>query len=281
VYSGEIVSQDIHKLLEGWDFVPDEITVRSIEGDDGKEKIQLRVDLGLMQLEVDGRPDGRKIKGAESLLDWHRQQQREHDAANPDGVPYQLESEDCAALMREGVQYYHRYISFWHTERYELCARDTQRNLGLLKFVRDHAHYDRDKLQFDQWRPYVTMMHARAVGTPLIELKQWEAAIGAIESGIRGIERFLADYGQEEQADKIGELIFLKRWRKEIRERSGIAGPSDSNGDAEADDQVTSLQEELAEAVDQERYEDAARLRDQLDRLENPPPPGAMGGPPA
>ncbi|MEM9187093.1 MAG: UvrB/UvrC motif-containing protein [Planctomycetota bacterium] len=265
---------DISSLIDGWDFTPDEITVRSIVGDDGKEKLQLRIDLGLMQLEIDGRPDGQTINGFESCLDWRRDQQASHDRANPDGAPYQLESEDCAELMREGIQYYHRYISFWHTNRYELCARDTKRNLDLFAFVREHAKYDRDKLQFDQWRPYVTMMHARAVGTPLVELQQWDAAVGAIDAAIAGVERFLADYGQEEQAEKMGELVFLKRWRKEVLK----AGGRDEEG-AGGDDPLARAQAALAAAIDEERYEDAARLRDELRRLEDPPPPGTPGGP--
>ncbi|MEM8866625.1 MAG: UvrB/UvrC motif-containing protein [Planctomycetota bacterium] len=280
------MASDITSLLEGWDFKPDEITVRSITGEDGKEKLQLRIDLGLMQLEIDGRPDGKQIHGFESCLEWHRHQQEEHDSANPDGAPYALDSEDCAELMREGVQYYHRYISFWHTSRYELCARDTKRNLKLFAFVREHAKYDRDKLQFDQWRPYVTMMHARAVGTPLVELQQWDAAIGAIDAAIRGIKQFLADYGQEEQADKMGELAFLRRWRKEVakaassdKDKPVIAGLADE--DTSEEDPVERVQAELAAAVEEERYEDAARLRDELRRLEEPPPPTSMGGGPA
>lgn len=273
--AGTTVSLDIRPLLAGWEFRPDEITVRSIKGDDGKEKLQLRVDLGLMQLEIDGRPDGARIKGAESWLDWHLEKQKEHDAANPDGAPYQLDTEDCAELMREGVQYYHRYISFWHTERYELCARDTSRNLALFEFVREHARYERDKIQFDQWRPYVTMMHTRAVGTPLVELRQWEAAVAAIEAGIRGIEKFLTDYGQQAESDKVGELVFLRRWRKEVLSRTGVKSSAPSSGtNGEEDDPLATLQTELSQAIDEERYEDAARLRDEIGRLEEPPPPG-------
>ncbi len=70
---------------------------------------------------------------------YHQRRQSEHDAANPDGAPYLLEPEDCAELLREGVQYYHRYMCFWHLGFYELCARDTERNLRLFAFVREHA----------------------------------------------------------------------------------------------------------------------------------------------
>ena len=264
------VKQDISHILNDWAFRPEDVTVRLVDGADGMPKIQLRLDLGLLQMNVDGRPDGRRIHGHASWLDYHQHQQLKHDAANPDAAPYLLEPEDCVELMREGVQYYHRYLSFWHLEKFELCARDTERNLRLFRFVREHARQDRDKLQFDQWRPYVTMMHARAVAAPLVQLEQWEAALGAVDAGIRAIERFLADYHQEAQADRVGELLFLQRLRQEIAERAGIATEAERKALA---DPITRLRDELAEAISDERYEDAGRLRDEISRLEEPPPP--------
>lgn len=261
---------DINAALTGWEFDPDEVTVRTITGDDGQEKIQLRLDLGVLQMEIDGRPDGKEIEGFESWLEFHESLQSEQEEANPDGVPYLLRSEDCDELMREGVQYYHRYISFWSMKRYELCARDTERNLRLFRFVRNHAEYDRDKLQFDQWRPYVTMMHTRAVATPLVDLRQTDAAIIAIESGIERIKQFLVDYGQEEQAENVNELTYLKRWRRKLKK-----GDTDEDGSEETneEDPLSQLETELAKAVEEEDYERAAALRDELNRLENPPPP--------
>lgn len=264
------MNPDITEILNEWPFRPDEVTVRLVKGADGTPKIQLRLDLGMLQMNVDGRPDGRRIHGHDSWFDYHRHQQIKHDAANPDAAPYQLEPENCVELMREGVQYYHRYLSFWHLEMFELCARDTERNLKLFRFVREHARQDRDKLQFDQWRPYVTMMHARAVAAPMVQLEQWDAALSAVDAGIRGIEKFLADYHQESQADRVGELLFLQRLRTEIAERAGIATEEERKALA---DPITRLREELDEAINEERYEDAARLRDEIGRLEEPPPP--------
>ncbi len=272
------VNLDISPLLREWQFDAEAINVREIEGVDGRLKIQLRLDLGVLQMEVDGRPDGERVHDKPSWLDYFRDRQLAHDAANPDAARFLLESEDCGQLLREGVQYYHRYVSFWHLEKYELCARDTRRNLQLFEFVREHARYDRDKLQFDQWRPYVTMMHARAVATPLVELKQIEAAIGAIDAGIRGIEAFLEEYGQADKAGQLGELVFLKRWRKELTKQSNNDSNESSQGDESEDDPVDKLTKQLEVAIDEERYEEAAALRDELRRLEEPPPPGPLGG---
>ena len=267
-YCESAVSPDIEPILRAWDFQPDEVTVRSITNDAGEERIQLRLELGILQMHVNGRPDGQRVRDCVSWLDFHQQQQQEHDRQHPDAARYLLEPEDCAELLREGVLYYHRYLSFWHLGRYELCARDTGRNLQLFAFVRDHARHDRDKLQFDQWRPYVTMMHTRAVATPLVELNQFDAALSVIDSGIRGLESFLADYGQQEHEDRLGELQFLKRWRKELLGKSG--SPEDED---ESLDPMELLRQQLQDAIAEERYEAAADLRDQMRQLEDPKPP--------
>jgi hypothetical protein len=266
------VSFDISPILNDWPYLPDDITVRVIEGDDGRRKIQLRLDLGVLQMEFDGRPDGRRIHDAASWFEYHQRRQRDHDAANPDGASYVLEPEDCAELLREGVQYYHRYVCFWHLGHYELCARDTERNLRLFAFVRGHARHDRDKLRFDQWRPYVTMMHARAVATPLVELEQWDAAERVLDAGIRGIERFLEEYNQVHQASKVGELTFLRRWKEEIAAKIktlGGAADSDTAVAPSPVDRVAELRAEIESAVADERYEEAALLRDELRSLES------------
>ncbi len=255
-----LVSRDISNILNGWDFDPEQVSVRIVAGDDGREKIQLRLDLGLLQMEIDGRPDGQRPEGRDSWLDVYRHAQQSHDAAHPDSAPFSLSDEDCERLLREGVQYYHRYLSFWHLQRYELCARDTRRNLILFKFVRDHAKNERERLRFDQWRPYVTMMHSRAVATPFVELGDFTTAITAIEAGIRDIHRFLDEYGQTERAEECNELLQLMRWRDELAARNATPTLPPPN------DPLSTLRRQLAEAVRDERFEEAARLRDEIRR---------------
>jgi len=266
------MSQDITSILAGWDFDPEGITVRLVAGDDGNEKIQMRLELGVLQMELGGRPDGQEIEGCESWLEYYEQRQQLHDRQHPDGPTLRLEPKDCERLLREGIQYYHRYISLWHLRRYELCARDTRRNLRLFAFVREHARRDRDKLQFDQWRPYVTMMHTRAVATPLVELNELDAALGAINAGIEAIERFLRDYGQEGRADDCQELTHLKRWKEELSQgRPARSLPPGESRPALPASPLERLRKQLGQAVSEERYEDAARLRDEIRQLGDEP----------
>ena len=262
------MSRDISEILDGWDFEPGDVQVRIVSGDDGRDKIQLRLELGVLQMELEGRPDGKRPEGRESWLDYYRDVQQAYEAAHPEAAPFRLDGIACERLLREGIQYYHRYLSFWHLQRYELCARDTNRNLRLFRFVREHARTEEEKRRFDQWRPYVTMMHTRAVATPLVEIGLLDAALKAIEAGIRGIETFLDDYQQADNADQCQELTQLRQWRDEVAaEAVKRLPPREPSLPPEPPDPVDLLRRELASAVAEERYEDAARLRDEIQRL--------------
>jgi hypothetical protein len=257
-WENNFMPKDISNLLNEWMYKPDEVMVRIVPGDDGRSKIQLRVDLGLLQMEMDGRPDGVRPEGFESLLEYSEHQQRTHDEAHPDGPLFELKPEDCAQLWRESVQYYHRYLSFWHLDLYELCARDTRRNLRLFAFVRDHVNDEKLKLQFDQWRPYVQMMHTRAVATPLLGHKAFAEGLRVIEAGIEAIRDFLDEYNQSHRAEECIELVSLERWRDEIVTKEEQAA------EARPKSKISMLRRKLEEAVAAEQFEDAARLRDEI-----------------
>jgi hypothetical protein len=246
------LSQDIAGILEGWEYEPDGLQVRIITADDGTNKIQMRIDLGLIQMELDGRPDGQRPHGLPSLLDHYEANAKE---AVDKGATFSLSSEDCALLMREGMQYYHRYLSAFHLERYDLVERDTDRNLRLFAFVTRHAGRQRDKIEFDQYRPYVHMMRTRARASASLQRNEHRLALKRIDEGIKAIRRFLADYQQEESEQECVELQSLIRWRKEV-EREQPMGP------------LEKLEQQLELSVELEDYEEAARIRDQIRRLQ-------------
>jgi hypothetical protein len=247
-----LLSQDIEGILDGWEYEPDGLQVRIITGDDGAEKIQMRIDLGLIQMGMDGRPDGQRPDGYPSLLESYEEKAKQSLAS---GSPFSLSSDDCSLLMREGLQYYHRYLSAFHLERYDLVERDTERNLRLFAFVARNATRQRDKIEFDQYRPYVQMMHTRARASQSLKKGEHRAALKRIDEGIKAIRRFLVDYQQEESEEECSELRSLIRWRREV-EREQPMGP------------LEKLEQQLVLSVELEDYEEAARIRDQIRRLQ-------------
>ncbi|MFO0892236.1 MAG: UvrB/UvrC motif-containing protein [Isosphaeraceae bacterium] len=248
------MSQDLRPLIAGWDFNPDELQVRVITGDDGTEKIQVRVDLGILQVELSGRPDGQRPHGQESLLDYFEARKGQAEA----GEDFTLEHSDCVLLMQEGLQYYRRYLSAFQLGRFELVVRDTERNLRLFRFVVEHAARQRDKIEFDQYRPYVTMMRTRARALMKLDLGDHTAALAEIDQGLEQIREFLRDYQQADDEGQCSELRFLLRWRKEV-EQDRPTGP------------IERLEQQLALSIALEDFEEAARLRDQIKLLKDIP----------
>jgi hypothetical protein len=115
------------------------------------------------------------------------------------------------------------------------------------------------------------MMHARAVATPLVELEQWDAAAGVVDAGIRGIERFLEEYNQVQRAAEVGELTFLRKWKEEIQSKiqphseTAVEAPPETA--APPTDRAVELRAQIDLAIAEERYEDAAILRDELKQI--------------
>ncbi len=254
---------DIGAALEGWGFQPDGLQVRLVAGDDGRDKIQMRVELGVLQMERDGRPDGDRPHGLESLLE-HHEARRDHALAV--GDDFALDAADCAELMREGMQYYRRYLSAFHLRLYDLVARDTERNLRLLAFVVRHASRNRDRMEFDQYRPYIAMMLARALVMKAIDRDDRRDALARLDEGVARIREFLREYDREDREQDCSELRFLLGWRDEIARDL-------------PPDPLARLEARLKRAVAGEDYEDAARLRDRIRRMKSGdvPAPEAAG----
>jgi UvrB/UvrC motif-containing protein len=250
------MSKDVAGIVEGWDFDPERISVRIVQGDDGQQKIQLRIDMGLMQMEMDGRPDGATPHGFETLLDYYDHAAEEFAKKYGDAEEFRLDGEDCAKLMREGIQFYHRYLALFQCERYDLVVRDTDRNLHLFEFVCRFAESEDDRWQFDQYRPYVAMMSTRAKASMALEGKDFHEALNILDQGISLIWEFLDEYEQTEHAEDCGELQFLEAWRNEIAQSRPL-------------EKVEKLEQALADAVRGEQYERAAEIRDEIGRMQD------------
>src|SRR5213592_4232254 len=99
---------DISRQLDQWAYQPGKVAVRKFVGKDGGEKIQLRVDLGILQMNAEGRPDGKRPLGHESWLDYYQFQWKRHtESHHGSEESFALNSEDCARLQQEAIQYYH------------------------------------------------------------------------------------------------------------------------------------------------------------------------------
>lgn len=244
-------AKDITPMLKGWEYQPGAINVRKVTGRDGLPKVQMRLDLGLLQMELDGRPDGQRPHGCESLLEYFESQLTDHQQRNGTELGFHLTSDQCQILREEAVMYYHRYLSLFVLEEFNLVVRDTARNLRVLDLCGKYANDEQDRLILEQYRPYILMMNARAKASLLAKDKHFPDALKAVEQGLEDIRLFFVRFGQEQIFGQSSEVRLLKRYAKELRRRV----PTDP---------MNRLQAQLERAIRHERYEDAAKLRDEI-----------------
>jgi hypothetical protein len=249
-------SKDITPVLKGWDYESGTINVRKINGADGTPKLQMRLDLGLLQMEMSGRPDGAKPHGHESLLDYFEAMLAEHTKTNGSDLGFHLSSEQCQSLREESLMYYQRYLSLFVLEEFAGVVRDTSRNLRVLDLCGRFAMEEQDKLVLEQYRPYITMMNARASAYLQLKSGRPAEALRTVESGLKSIKEFFEKFGQDEAYGRSNEVRVLKRFAREIRRKLPV-NPMDR------------LQRKLDKAVKKEEYEEAARLRDKITALQN------------
>jgi len=249
-----MASHDLRRILAGWEYEPNQITVRKITGDDGAIKIQMRLDLGLLQMEVSGRPDGLRPHGYESLLAYHEHRLQKNVDKNGTELGFDLSSDDCQSLREEAVQYYHRYLAEFVLEDFEGVHRDTARNIRVLDLCRNYGREENDRGALEQYRPYLIMMNTRAMVHLSLRKGSFRRALTQVEEGLDQIREVFADVGQEEAFDESTEVSILKSLQQEIAARLPV-------------DPLQKLQEELQKAVDEERFEDAIVLRERLDAI--------------
>lgn len=214
------MSFDISPILKDWDADPEAKYIRKIIGTDGKEKIQIRVELGLLQMEADGRPDGKKPYGKESLLEHYTSLLENYRKEYETEEGFKLDHHDCERLREESVQYYHRYISLFEIGDYHRVERDTVRNLRVFDIVRKYAENQDDSLSLEKYRPYVIMMNTRARALIMSDKKNYAEAIDVLEEAIEEITNFYRDHelGEDEIAQS-QELEILKAAIKEIHDK--------------------------------------------------------------
>lgn len=245
------MSLDLNTILQDWPHENGSIKVRKIVGLDGREKLQLRVDLGVLQMEITGRPDGQRPHNCESLLVYH---QKRAARADQKGENYQLTPEQCAELQQEGIQYYHRYLSLFQINDFEGVVRDTQRNLDLFTFVSEHMDREEFSWALQQFRPYVLMMNTRAKASILLAQNRFPEAIVEIERGRERIADFLQQSNFPEMVSKSSEIAFLDEWLEEVKSKRPLS-------------KLEVMQREMETAIAKELYERAAELRDAIKLL--------------
>ena len=231
-----MTSNDISTLLRKWPHEPGKLNVRIFEAEDGRECIQLRIELGVVQMELHGRPDGIEQGGCSSLLAMYESQ----------GIGEGLSPEACRQLREEGVQRSHRAAALFALSRFEDVIRDCNRNLAIFDICNTHALDEQDTIALEQFRPAVIALRTRASAEWSVSLENTIDAMASLDEGLEILVSLLGD-----EAEHSNEVQLLRGMKEALVPRL----PTSERAD---------LQERLASAIANENYELAAILRDEI-----------------
>ncbi|MBS0187659.1 MAG: UvrB/UvrC motif-containing protein [Planctomycetes bacterium] len=247
------MNNDLSKLLDEWPYEPGAINARLIQGEDGQPRVQIRVDLGILQMYPTGRPDGQRPHGFPSLLEYY-EAQLDSRSEEEEGAPaerFSLSPEDCRLLREEAVQYYHRYLALLALEDFEGVVRDTTRNLRVLDLCAAHAETEGDRNVLEQFRPYILMLRSRAMASQALKDNEPKAAVFALDQGLDALRQYFSSVGQPQLFDASAEAEMLRGMRESLVPKLPVS-------------QHAELRTRLAKAIENENYELAAILRDEL-----------------
>jgi regulator of replication initiation timing len=247
--------RDVDEALHGWPYEPDsgEVIAREVRARDGRTVLQIRVELGVLQLEVGSRPDGTRPHGFASYLDYLR-----YSAASRGQVPggkappWTMSEDQCAEADREFVQFSHRRNAWLALQKYDKALLDADHTLALMDFVRRHAQDEEYIASHERFRGLVLFHRTQAATALALERRRPEEAIDVVRDGIERLRAHQQEWvAENEQIDSPDESLIerLQNLVRDIRKNFAVE---------------KTLREQLDEAVAREDYERAARLRDQI-----------------
>lgn len=236
--------EHIDAVLRNWTFDPETVNVRLVQGQDGRELLQMRIDLGLLQMEVEGRPDGDRPFGFDSYLDYLTSE-------TLNDAELKLTDDQCDEVDREFLQYYHRRICWLKLQRYDQAVTDADHTLALMDFCSKFSPDEQWSISHEQYRPFVLFHRTQAAALHSLDGGGAEAAITEINEGLDRVRNLFEQHDLEEFFEENELVVRLIEFRESLRDEYDVG---------------KTLKERLADAVASEQYELAAQLRDEISR---------------
>ncbi len=244
------IPPSLDEILADWDYDPAALSVRMVKGKDDRDLIQMRIELGILQLETTGRPDGHRPFDCDTIYDYLLTLEK------TEPTDFTLSEEQCVACDREFVQFYHRRICWLAMEEYANAVKDAEHSLRLMDLCVRHSSDEQWVLSHEQYRPFVMYHRIQAHAMSRLSKDDPEEAIESINKGLEELQQVYVQHDLEEEFEDDELVSRLVEFRESLRAQFEVG---------------RTLREQLADAVATEEYELAARLRDQLEKKLRPP----------
>jgi hypothetical protein len=196
------LKKNLDRLLVQWPYEPESVKVRVVQGDDGRDVIQMRVDMGILQMEIEGRPDGTRPFGFRSFYDYLLSEELHDDE-------FELSEEQCAEVDREFVQFYHRRVCWLALRAFDRAVEDADHTLALMDLCLEHSPDDQWVLAQEQYRPFVLFHRTQASALAKLEIQAPESAIEELNRGLDQIRELFVEHDAEEYFEEDGLVVRL------------------------------------------------------------------------
>jgi hypothetical protein len=163
-----------------------------------------------------------------------------------------LSSTQCAALREELQRARERLAYLYAMERYPEVVTEADRYRATIHFCDEFAERDEDRVDVDTIAT-VVILQTRAATALSVGREDWVHALYQVDEGLRTLLAIFADRLPIRAYDRAKQVRALERLRRDLLDQL-FPGPR------------AQMRTALHDAVREERYEDAARLRDRLRR---------------
>ena len=245
-------SPDLRKLLKSWPYDP-ENDARVVQGDDGRDILQVRSPMGIEQYELDGRPDGLRPHGMETSLEYQQRRLNQAKFAGRES-DFDLSPQECSELFHEGTLFYFRYVRLFQLKDWPRTIRDTERNLRAFDFLHRYARREEDQQFLEKWRPYILRVNASAAAMQDLEKGAYDAALKSARDGIQKVEALEEVDEETFKLERERSILALRELESQILKNRPLSA-------------LEQLEHQLRRAIDKQEFERAAQLRDRIRAL--------------
>ncbi|MSR41555.1 MAG: hypothetical protein EXS10_06605 [Phycisphaerales bacterium] len=241
----------VQEALRGWQPALTEPRARVVTLPDGTEAIQVRLELGLLQMSVTGRPDGIRFGEFETLLEATLAEGGSHPNAR-EGVGGH--SALASRLRIESAQFQRRAEAWLEARLPERAVADADLALRSLGGAARIAFAAEDRIALDaisSARFPLTALRVRAEAAALLAAGLGERVRQSIDAGLERLRVVARDASLGAPFELLSEVLLLSAMRDNLVPK--LPGSA-----------RTELESRLRAAVLSENYELAAILRDEL-----------------
>jgi len=233
---------DLTSLFRAWPEVPGSFPVRIIRGEDGRRLLQRRVEMGVLQMEMTGRPDGSRPQGFESILHAFRTRWQ--------GTEPDPSAEELADALAEARQYLHRAMALASVGEIDAAGRDAAHARAVLA-VGAALRGAADARVATMLAAQAILLRVRAEVSAALPAAGSNGAIAAIDQGLDELTALLG-------ADDVGANGIASGASGMLRALRASLVPKLPSSQREE------LRRRLADAIRAENFELAVILRDEL-----------------